>query len=406
MGLPFLQKMIKDRSIDALKFILGTITGSEIASDTIDTDQIATSAVQADELAQSAVDEVLESKYIFQNNLVTNFTTSASTSDDVTSEIINALTTSSPEGNSTQAGAVDSGIRTPLWDHTSGDKILDSDDEVYCELTSSTVLRTAGFNWRNGEDTIQRVSSGTDISVGDIISPAITGGGWYEVVSEVSLNTYQLDRLYDGPDSNDEQANRLRFTLSYYKDVNAVKTAYTMDGRAISFQFKESFTLKDASSAKFADNESTGDVAPVVHNHDTLYTKTTDLESTTQLNSGGDKINVYTAGMNVIPIDNSVQNVAYALDHAAGNVSNESQYTEYPQYEVVASENVMPSLDHTPKDDTLVQVWINGLKAEYTSHYTFSSGVGTWLPDAGNADYTLAVGDEVEYLYPVLESSL
>jgi len=86
--------------------------------------------------------------------------------------------------------------------------------------------------------------------------------------------------------------------------------------------------------------------------------------------------------------------------------SASTAYTTYPQYEIVATENIMPELDYTPVGDSYVKVEINGFSAKYNDHFTFSGTTGTWKPGVINANYTLAVGDEIYYSYPVLNSIL
>jgi hypothetical protein len=403
MGIPILGKMIADRTLAGIKLVLDSITGAEIADNAIGNNNLSTDSVGATQLDQTAVDKVLEGKYLSVKKQVENFTTSASTSDDVTHEVYDALAVIKTDGSASQAGAVTSGVRTALKAYPSSDKIIDDGDEVYCELTSSIVNSSDGATWTEGLSTITSISA---LQVGDIVKPDLRPDSeYYKITNIPSANTFQLDRVYTAQ-SGYMVANILSWTLSYYKDVSNVKTAHTMDGSAISFKFKESMTLKDVPSAKFAE-EDTGDVSEVIHEHDSLYTKTTDLQKTGATDSGADYINVYTGGLtNISPADDSLQTVFEDLDAAIATLETEPSYTNYPQYEVVATENVMPALDHTPKDDSMVQVWINGIKATYTSHYTFSAGVGTWLPGAGNSNYTLAVGDRIYYNYPTLESNL
>jgi hypothetical protein len=402
MGLQIPGKMVADRTISAVKSILASITGSEIAENTIDSSHLKENSIKADQIDQTAIDKVLDSKYVFTNKVVLNFTTSSATSDDVTSEVLSALTNINTDGSNSKAGAVTSGTRCSLIDYDSGDKIFDNGDEIYCEL-SETEEELGITNWVNGQNTI--FMTGTPYGeIGDFVRPQSQGGSWYEIIG-VSAATMTLDRTFDGANDNDRVV-KLALTNSYYKDVSNVKTAFTMDGRAISFKFKESMTLKDAPSDSLVSGNSSGDVAPLGHDHNDIYTKTSDLQKTASGDSGGNYVNIYNTGFLTSPVDNSVQAIVDSIDAAISGGTSEDSYTNYPQYEVVASENVMPALDHTPKGDAYVQVWVNGKKSRYTDHYTFSAGVGTWLPGAGNADYTLAVGDTIEYLYPVLESSL
>jgi len=515
MGIQTKGKMIQDLSLDVgAKAIAASVTQAAMGLNSVGEPQLLDNCVQGGQIDQDAIDKILASKKIFQKNDVVDFTTSVSTSDNPSVKVVQGLTKKLRYGSTTQEGAVTSGKKMPMFASSTGDKILDSGNEVYCELTYITVntTTTQSMTYTNGSDIIQANNGNSmasyGITVGTVIMiPGAPTNVIYVVIDIPTADTAQLDRVFESPTITSSTRADQEFVLSYYKDVTGVKTAHTMDGIDINFGYPEAYTLSTAPSDGFLNGNGYGDNADVIHNHDTVYTKTTDLQKTGASDAGADYINADISSLSsVTPADNKVQTVIEALDAKIVTVSGEytkttdlqktgaadagadyinaditqftkispadnkvqtilenldgaftatsdlqktavadagtdyindhiadysnitpadnklssvlaavdtklgtvssTGYTTYPQYEVVATENVLPAMDYSAVNVAYVQLFVNGVPAIYTDHYTVAGTTITWKPGVGAANYTLAVGDTLIYKYPVSNSTL
>lgn len=362
-------KTIKDGSIIASSIAPDAVTTTKVQNAAIDGNKIANAVVDSQHFVAGGIDNthlstdakqgVLASKLMFAANQIGDLAAGSSTSKDVTNEVLNIANTKKFGGDASNKGILssspinkahlrDSGTQDPLQDGSSR--------QVYGRITSNPTAGPGNATFANGSTTV--VGDGSALfqsyrAVGDWIKLDSSGvyGKIASIESETSLT---LTAPYAGS-SGSGAYSIAAATLSYYVDIAGTETAHTMAGETIDVLFPESYDLQDLPATAAINGVAFAEALPATHTHDDRYY--TESEITTQL----------------------------------------AQKRYEPK--TIATQNVIPALSYTPRLNTSVVMFVDGIAQKYGSSYdyTVSGTAVTW--NAGNAGFNIDPGDEVAFLY-------
>ena len=232
---------------------LGSLDGNKLIDDTI----------MASKINQTVIDKALDGKYIFVENNVENFTTTATTSNDVSVEIFDSLFTKGGSGSATVKGVITNTTPTSMVASSTSQTIFAATNEVYCEISKTESDVALDITWTNASNQIS--TTGTAFIAGSIFRNPEDLTQYYKVISILG-NDGTLDRAYIGTTSTETIRKTITFKINYFTNIAGAQTAHTMDGSNINFKYQESYSLLEAPSTSFSES-----IKPAVGSNGVAY---------------------------------------------------------------------------------------------------------------------------------------